>query len=215
MRGALVELRALDGRAVLVRTGPDPADPTVGDDVIWVTEIDDGELGLPSELVVALREWARVVDAVLGGPGSRPGEAARLLVTRRGRQLARRLAEEADATLGFVDPVTGTREWVAPRRPVDPRGVPTPGDGVPYGTGLTVTVIIGIVSLLIMVWLSRGLARSSVPLAVIANLLVGGGLAPSLWLSRGVPTWRWIALGAGCGIALSWATLLVMAVSPG
>ena len=34
-----------------------------------------------------------------------------------------------------------------------------------------------------------------------ANLLVTAGCAPSLWMAREVPFWRWPALGAGVGAA--------------
>jgi hypothetical protein len=47
-----------------------------------------------------------------------------------------------------------------------------------------------------------------------ANLLVGAGLAPSLWLLRRVPLWRWPALGATVGLGVSWVVLLLAMLGP-
>ena len=48
-----------------------------------------------------------------------------------------------------------------------------------------------------------------------ANLLVGAGLAPSLWLLRRTPLWRWPALGATVGLGVSWVVLLLAMLAPG
>lgn len=57
--------------------------------------------------------------------------------------------------------------------------------------------------------LSQGLATVGIWPVVLANLLVAGGLAPSMWLARATPIWRWIAYGTAAGIALSWIALLL------
>jgi hypothetical protein len=202
----LVEVRAWDGRVVLVDS-PDRA--MVGPSE--VTELADAGLGLPAELVTAFGEWARVAEAVLAGGDGRPGAAARSLVTRRGRQLVRQLAESVDSPVRFVDPITGDSELVRPFRPA-PRPVPIV-EPTPWATGLTVSVILGLVVTLIIVQLSMGLAGAGVWLAVIANLLIGGGLTPSLWLARGVPTWRWVSLGTVSGMLLGWCALLFLALT--
>jgi len=38
---------------------------------------------------------------------------------------------------------------------------------------------------------------------------VAAGLAPSMWLTRAIPVWRWVAYGAAGGILLTWITLLL------
>ena len=57
--------------------------------------------------------------------------------------------------------------------------------------------------------LSQGLATVGLWPVVLANLLVAGGLAPSIWLTRATPIWRWIAHGAAAGILLTWIALLL------
>ena len=66
----------------------------------------------------------------------------------------------------------------------------------------------------VAVWvLSAGLAGSPV-LAVGVNLLVAGGLAPAMWLSRGLPVLRWIALGSAVGVLAGWVCALMMLPLP-
>ena len=57
--------------------------------------------------------------------------------------------------------------------------------------------------------LSRAFAEAFGLLWVPANLLVGLGLAPSLYLLRGAPFWRWPALGAAAGLVVAWIVLLL------
>ena len=50
------------------------------------------------------------------------------------------------------------------------------------------------------VWvLSAGLIDRPV-LAIAVNLVVAGGLAPAMWLSRDIPVLRWIAAGGAVGL---------------
>ncbi|TCP56543.1 uncharacterized protein DUF2537 [Tamaricihabitans halophyticus] len=98
-----VELRTRDARAVVVRHDAEPA-----------REVDPAELPLDSGLPEALHEWARVVAAV-----SRNADTASLaqvgpLVSRRGHQLAARLARSMDRVVDYVDPFTGD---IAPVEP--------------------------------------------------------------------------------------------------
>jgi hypothetical protein len=57
--------------------------------------------------------------------------------------------------------------------------------------------------------LSRAFADAFGLLWVPANVLVGIGLAPSLYLLRHVPFWRWPALGTAAGLAVAWLILLL------
>ena len=56
--------------------------------------------------------------------------------------------------------------------------------------------------------LSRAFADAFGLLWVPANLLVGVGLAPSLYLLRNVPFWRWPAVGTAAGLVIAWVVLL-------
>lgn len=75
----------------------------------------------------------------------------------------------------------------------------------PWGPGLVVAAFVGIIVALAIVVLSSGLARNGQGwLAVVVNLVIAGGMAPALWLSRGVPVLRFLAAGAGVGVLVGW-----------
>jgi len=56
---------------------------------------------------------------------------------------------------------------------------------------------------------SRAIAATVGLLWLPANLLVGAGLAPALWLVRHVRFWRWPALGVAAGLGVAWLVLLL------
>jgi len=60
-----------------------------------------------------------------------------------------------------------------------------------------------------VVSLSLGLGETSHWLALVANVLVVGGLAPSVWLGRRVPVWRWVAYGVVTGVLVAWLVLIL------
>lgn len=163
---------------------------------------------LPDDLQVALREWAAL--AVSAGRSGVPDE--RELVRRRGRQLASRVAGVRGRPVEYVDPLSGAVESVAAAAPprsgrrrslaVEPAG-PTPWTtGLPIAGFFAVFVAIGDVQL------SSAFAEAFGLLWLPANLLVGLGLAPSLYLLRAVPFWRWPALGTAVGLLVAWVVLL-------
>lgn len=46
-------------------------------------------------------------------------------------------------------------------------------------------------------------------LAVVVNVVVVAGVAPTVWQWREVPVWRWVVYGATAGVVLGWLALLV------
>ena len=114
------------------------------------------------------------------------------------------LADETDP----VDPVDSepgdwawVEEWRAGREPL------------PWASGLALAAFSALL-VGVAVWvLSAGLAARPV-LAVGVNLLVAGGLAPAMWLSRGLPVLRWIALGSAVGVLAGWVCALMMLPLP-
>jgi hypothetical protein len=182
-RGVGLELRAQAGSAVLTSNGdrgPDPA---------WFL--------LSEELRAALDEWARVAEAVaLGRVGQQGRTSPAELVSRRGRQLATRLAVATGHPVGYVDPLIGGVELIG-------------SEPTPWATGLTVSVVSAAMVLIALVASGRNLAeiRPWVPAATL--LLVTVGLAPSVWLARGTPVWRWLGYGVAAGVVLSWVVLLL------
>src|SRR5690349_21868289 len=115
-----------------------------------------------------------------------------------------------NAPVSYTDPVSGEQVSVeAPEEPVKPPAAhhaapaeePEP---TPWGTGLTVSFITAAIVTVTVVSLSLGLGETSDWLALVANVLVVGGLAPSVWLGRKVPVWRWVAYGVVTGVLVAW-----------
>jgi hypothetical protein len=181
-------MRAAGGRVVLGDRRPD--DPP-----------------LPEELTAALREWAAFAVAA-----DRSGVAGeRDLVRRRGRQLASRVAGVRGRPVQFVDPVSGSVEAVVPsprRGRRSSLALETPGP-TPWATGLPVALFFAVLVAIGDVVLSTAFADAFGLLWLPANVVVGLGLAPSLYLLRAVPFWRWVALGATVGLGVAWVVLLV------
>lgn len=198
-----MELRVRDGRAVLA-----------GQDDTGEREVDPHSLPLGAELADALHEWAKVADAVVRTE-TPPDGVATALVTRRGRQLAGRIAAVMGSPVAFADPVTGERVSVdapgASRAAVatEPVAVVEEPEPTPWATGLTVSIITAAIVTVTVVSLSLGLGETSQWLALIANALVVGGLAPSVWLGRRTPVWRWVAYGVVTGVGVAWFVLIL------
>ena len=161
---------------------------------------------LPVELQRALGEWAAfgVTVARSGGPQERE------MLQRRGRQLASRVADVLGRPVEFTDPVTGRIESVrvGSTGPI-PRLAPEPPGPTPWATGLAVSLFFAVLVAFGDIVLSRAFAEAFGLLWVPANLLVGLGLTPSLYLLRQTPFWRWPAIGAAAGLAAAWVVLLL------
>jgi Protein of unknown function (DUF2537) len=180
-----VELRADQGRAVLVGA-PD-------------------RLELPPALANALRDWAEVARAVCQEANT--DQAAVELVSLRGRHLASRLAATVGTDISYADPIRGVVEQVPAPAPRDqPTPVPEP---TPWATGITVSAFTAAVVLSAVITLTAGLSDVHPLLALFGNLAVGAGLAPSVWLSRHTPVWRWVGYGVIAGMLLAWFALLL------
>lgn len=200
VEGAAVELRAVGERAVLV-----------GHDGAAEREVDPGNLALGGELSDALHEWAKVAAAVQRtNPES---GAAGAVVSRRGRQLASRVAASMGVPVGYVDPLTGEILVIDPpepgprhraRRAAAPSAEPTP-----WLTGLALSAFTTMLVLFAVVSLATGLSKVEGRswFAVGAQVVVTAGLLPSVLLARRVPVWRWVAFGVAAGLAIGWFVL--------
>ena len=180
----LVHLAA-GGRVVLGDTKP-------GDDV------------LPAELSADLRQWGAVAASIVGAPVL---PEQRDIVSRRGRQLAGRVSDVLGRPVEYVDPLTGGRERVSGRS-TGPVPVIAP-EPTPWETGLPVAAFFAVLAAIGDITLSRAFGEAFGLLWIPANLLVVGGLAPSLWLVRRQRFWRWIALGVAVGLGVAWIVLLL------
>jgi hypothetical protein len=161
-----------------------------------------GDAALPAELRADLRQWGAVAASMRG---ARPEQQD--IVSRRGRQLAGRVSDVLGRPVEYVDPLTGGRDLVHGRttEPIPlARAEPTP-----WSTGLTVSAFFAVLAAIGDVTLARAFGEAFGLLWIPANLLVVGGLAPSLWLVRRAPFWRWIGLGVAVGLGVAWIVLLL------
>ncbi len=216
-----VQLQAAAGRVLLGGREPEPTE-------------------LPPELGKALREWAEVAAAVtrVGAPADRDlvrvrgRQLAVRLAQHRGVSV-----DYVDPVTGAVEPVPFARplpqalpeprpqprprprprpqprsEPRSEKRP-DPPSRPDPEpapEPTPWATGLTVTAFFAIIVTIADIALSRAFADAFGLLWLPVNLLIGAGLAPSLWLLRRTPFWRWPAYGVAVGLVVAWACLVVV-----
>jgi hypothetical protein len=190
-----VQLRANGERAVLV-----------GHDGVAEREVDPRRLLLGTELTDALHEWARVASAVRRSDPD-TSAAASAVVTRRGLQLAGRVAASMGVPVGYLDPLSGEESVVEPPEDARPARPTRPPEPVPWLTGLTVAAASLALVLITILSLAVTLADTHVLLALASNAVVTAGLLPSLWLIRRQPIWRWVALGVAVAIALGWLAL--------
>ncbi|SDD28286.1 DUF2537 domain-containing protein [Actinokineospora iranica] len=193
-----MELRAKDERAVLIGDGDDGA---------GTREVDPDSLALGGDLSADLHEWARVVSAVRRGGSEEAGSAAHV-VSRRGRQLATRVASAMGAPISYMDPLSGEVSVVEPPAAVaEPEREAVPAEPTPWGTGLLISAFTTVLVLAAVLTLAVTLYQTNPLLAIGSNLVVSAGLLPSVWLAREAPTWRWVAVGVAAGIALGWLAL--------
>ena len=187
-----IQLRANGERAVLV-----------GDDGVAVTE--PGRLPLGTELTDALHEWAKVAAAVRR---AEPGTAAGAVVSRRGLQLAGRVATSLGVVVRYVDPLSGTESVVEPAPgPTPAPAPPRQAEPTPWVPGLTVSAASAVLVVVTVVTLAVTLAETYSLLALASNVVVTAGLLPSLWLIHRQPIWRWVAYGVAVGIGVAWLAL--------
>jgi hypothetical protein len=213
-----VQLRARDGRALLAGEVSDSGGGHTAEGE--AREVDPHSLALGADLADALHEWARVAEAVYRN-GQDGGTAAARLVSRRGRQLAGRVAAVMGAPVSYADPLTGEITEVGVPEP--PAGAPPradrstraqrlTGEPTPLATGLTVAAITGLLMMLVVITLSLALGAANRWLPLIANVVIAVGLAPSVWLARRTLVWRWVAFGVVGGIVVAWIALLFTAL---
>ncbi|HEY4006125.1 MAG TPA: DUF2537 domain-containing protein [Pseudonocardia sp.] len=157
---------------------------------------------LPDEVAHALQQWAWVAGMLNPLDSADPDAVA---VSRRGAQLAVLVAAVRAGPVEYVDPVSGAVCRVVPY----PEAEPAAGEPTPWATGLAVTGFVAAVTAALVLILTAVLRAEYRWLWVPANALVGIGLAPTIWLLRAVPFWRWISYGITAGLILAWLGLLI------
>lgn len=81
--------------------------------------------------------------------------------------------------------------------------------GTPWATGVTLAVMVCVLSGVVTVAFGSLLAEIHASVAVVVNAVIFAGLVPTLLVWVRLPVWRWIACGVGVGVFAGWVALLV------
>lgn len=82
------------------------------------------------------------------------------------------------------------------------------GDRPAWAPGMTLAIFMALLVAVALLVLTTGL--SNVPaLAIGVNVVIAAGMAPALWLSRGLPVLRFLAAGAAVGMVGGWICMLI------
>ncbi|SDC75605.1 DUF2537 domain-containing protein [Rhodococcus tukisamuensis] len=81
------------------------------------------------------------------------------------------------------------------------------GSGTPWGTGLVVAGFAALVAVVAVIACGAAMIEVHPLLAVVVNLVVAAGVAPTLWQWRATPVWRWLVYGTVAGVAAGWLAL--------
>ncbi|MEU2031514.1 DUF2537 domain-containing protein [Nocardia amamiensis] len=90
---------------------------------------------------------------------------------------------------------------------------PSYQDPTPWGAGLTVTVMVALLSAVAVYSFGAALADVHPLLAVAVNLVAAVGAAPTAWRWRFAPVTRWVIGGVAVGVLLGWTILLIGALA--
>ncbi|GAB2654733.1 DUF2537 domain-containing protein [Nocardia goodfellowii] len=82
-------------------------------------------------------------------------------------------------------------------------------DPTPWASGITVSVLIALLTAAAVFSFGDALARVHPLLSIVVNLVAAGGAAPTAWRWRGVPVTRWVIAGLAAGVLLAWFALFV------
>ncbi|MFC4603462.1 DUF2537 domain-containing protein [Rhodococcus kronopolitis] len=81
-------------------------------------------------------------------------------------------------------------------------------DTTPWATGLVVAGFAAAVVAVAVIACGGAMIAVHPLLAVVVNLVVAAGVAPTLWEWRAAPVWRWLVVGAVAGVAVGWLGLV-------
>lgn len=81
------------------------------------------------------------------------------------------------------------------------------GDRPAWGPGIAVGVFVAAIVAVALIVLTSGVVDNPL-LAVGINVVIAAGMAPALWLSRGLPVLRFLAGGAAAGLVIGWIWML-------
>ncbi|WP_164479098.1 DUF2537 domain-containing protein [Nakamurella antarctica] len=86
------------------------------------------------------------------------------------------------------------------------------GERTPWGPGLVLAAFAAAIVAIAIYVITAGLS-DQVIFAIIANVVIAGGLSPALWVARTLPVLRWISLGGACGAVVAWCAVLFFPIA--
>lgn len=79
----------------------------------------------------------------------------------------------------------------------------------PWAAGITVAILVGVLTAAGVYAFGDALAQVHPLLAVAVNLIAVGGATPTAWRWRYAPVTRWVIAGLAGGVLLGWISLLL------
>ncbi|MEV0295871.1 DUF2537 domain-containing protein [Nocardia sp. NPDC050710] len=86
-------------------------------------------------------------------------------------------------------------------------------DPTPWAAGITVAVMVALLTAVAVYAFGDALSQVHPVLAVLVNLVAAGGAAPTAWRWRSTPVTRWVVAGGAVGVLLAWFALIVSGLS--
>ncbi|MFZ2177504.1 MAG: DUF2537 domain-containing protein [Rhodococcus sp. (in: high G+C Gram-positive bacteria)] len=81
-------------------------------------------------------------------------------------------------------------------------------EATPWFTGILVAAFAAALVGVAVIAFGSQLARINVALAVVLEIVVATGVAPTAWRLRIMPVWRWVVYGGAAGVLGGWVALL-------
>ncbi len=85
------------------------------------------------------------------------------------------------------------------------------GEETPWGPGAVLAAFAASIVAIAIYVITAGLIDRPI-LAIVANIVIAGGLTPALYMARTLPVLRWVSLGGAVGAVLAWIAVLFFPV---
>lgn len=85
------------------------------------------------------------------------------------------------------------------------------GEPTPWGPGAVLAAFAASIVAIAIYVITAGLIDRPI-LAIVANIVIAGGLTPALYMARTLPVLRWVSLGGALGAVLAWIAVLFFPV---
>ncbi len=83
----------------------------------------------------------------------------------------------------------------------------------PWMTGVVLSVLSGIFTILVMLSFYSVIASFNAGVGVVVVLVAVAGVAPTVWVLRSRPVWRWACAGVAIGAAVGGIGVIIAGIS--